>query len=252
MCQPVFFTAARSTLVASLWCSALAADRSFARVFLRVPSQCSPWPSRLLPLLGFGPCPGLPWRPVQLVPSSSSIPFCTRSVPPVPWLQVRRDPLPCRSSLKLVVPLLFTAVALPARISFLFAGRPLLLAPARRPCPSARPPSILLGRSQAPSPSGGFSLPSTILAARALVRARPYRAPSASLPCPCLPVVARSRPARPLLCPRCCARARQCPQLARSEFSCARRFPQLGFRQPPFSSPCAGRRRGVLVWSARR
>jgi hypothetical protein len=31
-----------------------------------------------------------------------------------------------------------------------------------------------------------------------------------------------------------------------------RHFPQLGFRQPPFSSPCAGRRRGVLVWSARR
>jgi hypothetical protein len=133
-----------------------------------------------------------------------------------------------------------------------FRRPPLLLAPARRPCPSARPPSILLGRSQAPSPSGGFSLPSTILAARALVRARPYRAPSASLPCPCLPVVARSRPARPLLCPRCCARARQCPQLARSEFSCARRFPQLGFRQPPFSSPCAGRRRRVLVWSAHR
>jgi hypothetical protein len=34
MCQPVFFTAARSSLAASLWCSALAADRSFARVFL--------------------------------------------------------------------------------------------------------------------------------------------------------------------------------------------------------------------------
>jgi hypothetical protein len=95
-------------------------------------------------------------------------------------------------------------------------------------------------------------LPSTILATRALVRARPCRAPLASPPCPCLPVVTRSRPARPPLYPCCCARARLCTKLARPEFSCARRFPQLGFCQPPFSNPSAGRRRGVLGWSARR
>jgi hypothetical protein len=46
------------------------------------------------------------------------------------------------------------------------------------------PLSIVPGRSQAPSSSFGFSLPSTFLAARALVRAHPCRAPSASLPCP--------------------------------------------------------------------
>jgi hypothetical protein len=46
-----------------------------------------------------------------------------------------------------------------------------------------------------------------------------------------------SRPARPWLCPCCCAHARRCFQLARPEFSCARRFPQLGFHQPPLSYP---------------
>jgi hypothetical protein len=46
------------------------------------------------------------------------------------------------------------------------------------------PLSIVPGRSQAPSSSFGFSLPSTFLAARALVRAHPCRAPSASLSCP--------------------------------------------------------------------
>jgi hypothetical protein len=42
-------------------------------------------------------------------------------------------------------------------------------------------------------------------------------------------VVARSRPAQPLLCSCCCARARRCFQLARPEFSCARHFPISDF-----------------------